>query len=35
MQGTIKRIGITCKKILCYMRDSASRWFIGKKAKII
>ena len=32
--GTIIRIGITYKKILCYMRDSACRWFIVKKAKI-
>ena len=26
--------GITCKKIPCYMCDSACRWFIVKKAKI-
>ena len=26
--------GTTCKKIHCYMRDSACRWFIVKKAKI-
>ena len=32
--GTIIRTGITCKKISCYMRDSAYRWFIVKKAKI-
>ena len=32
--GTIIRTGITCKKIPCYMRDSACRWFIVKKAKI-
>ena len=32
--GTIIRIGIACKKIHCYMRDSAFRWFIVKKAKI-
>ena len=32
--GTIIRTGITCKKIPCYMRDSAYRWFIVKKAKI-
>ena len=32
--GTIVRTGITCKKIPCYMRDSACRWFIVKKAKI-
>ena len=32
--GTVIRTGITCKKIPCYMRDSACRWFIVKKAKI-
>ena len=32
--GTIIRTGITCKKIHCYMRDSACRWFIVKKDKI-
>ena len=32
--GTIIRTGITGKKIPCYMRDSAYRWFIVKKAKI-
>ena len=32
--GTIIRTGITCKKILCYMRDSACRWFIVENAKI-
>ena len=32
--GTIKWTGIICKKIPCYMRDSACRWFIVKKAKI-
>ena len=31
---TIIRTGITCKKIPCYMGDSACRWFIVKKAKI-
>ena len=31
---TIIRTGITCKKIPYYMRDSACRWFIVKKAKI-
>ena len=31
---TIIRIGITWKKIPCYMRDSACRWCIVKKAKI-
>ena len=30
----IIRTGITCKKIPCYMRDSACRWFIVKNAKI-
>ena len=32
--GTIIRTGIKCKKIPCYMRDSACRWFIVKTAKI-
>ena len=32
--GTIIRTGITCKKIPCYMRDAACRWFIVKKFKI-
>ena len=32
--GTIIRTGITCKKIPCYMRDSACRWLIVKKTKI-
>ena len=32
--GIIIRTGITCKKIPCYMRDSACRWFIVKKPKI-
>ena len=32
--GTIIRTGITCKKIPCYMPDSACRWFIIKKVKI-
>ena len=32
--GTIIRTGVTCKKIPCYMRDSACRWFIVKKAEI-
>ena len=26
--GTIIRAGITCKKMPCYMRDSACSWFI-------
>ena len=32
--GIIIRTRITCKKIPCYMRDSACRWFIVKKPKI-
>ena len=32
--GTMIRTGITCKKIPCYMRDSACKWFIVKKTKI-
>ena len=28
------RTGITCKKIPCYMRDSACRWFIVENANI-
>ena len=32
--GIIMRTGITCKKISCYMGDSACRRFIVKKAKI-
>ena len=32
--GTIIGTGITCKKIPCYMRDSACRWFIVGNAKI-
>ena len=31
---SIIRTGITCKKIPCYMRDSACRWFIVENAKI-
>ena len=34
IHGTIIRTRITCKKIPCYMRDSACRWFVVKKAKI-
>ena len=34
VHGTIIRTGITCKKISCYMPDSAYGWFIVKKAKI-
>ena len=30
---TIIRTGITCKKIPCYMRNSACMWFIAKKLK--
>ena len=33
--GTIIPTGITCKKIPCYMRDSACRQFFVKKAKIL
>ena len=33
IHGTIIQIRTTCKKILCYMRDSACRWFIVKRAK--
>ena len=32
--GTITGTGITYKKIPCYMRDSACKWFIVKKDKI-
>ena len=32
--GIIMQTGITCKKIPCYMRGSACRWFIVKKPKI-
>ena len=32
--GAIIRTGITCKKISCYICDSASMWFIVKKAEI-
>ena len=32
--GTTIRTVITCKKTLCYMRESAFRWFIAEKAKI-
>ena len=31
--GTIIRKGIPCKKIPCYMRKLACRWFIVKKLK--
>ena len=31
---TIIRTGITCKKIPCYLRDSACRWLIVEYAKI-
>ena len=33
--GTIIRTGITCKKIPCYMCDSACKWFIVKKANTL
>ena len=32
--GTIIRTGITCKKIPCYICDSACRWPIAENAKI-
>ena len=32
--GTIIRTGIPCKKISCYMHDSACRWLIVENAKI-
>ena len=32
--GTIIQRGITCKKIPCYMRDLAFRWFNVENAKI-
>ena len=32
IHGTIIRTGITCKKIPCYMRDSASRWLVVENA---
>ena len=32
---TIIRTGITCKKIPYYILESACRWFIVKKTKII
>ena len=31
--GTMLQTGITCKKISCYMCDSASRWFIANYVK--
>ena len=31
---TLIRRGITCKKIPCYLHDTACRWFFVKKAKI-
>ena len=31
---TIIQTGIKCKKIACYMHDSACRWFIVKKVKL-
>ena len=34
IHGTIIWTGITCKKISCYMHDSACRWCIVKKARI-
>ena len=32
--GPVIQTGITRKKIPCFMRDSAYRWFIVKKTKI-
>ena len=32
--GTIMQTEITCKKIPCYMCNSACKWFIVKKAKL-
>ena len=32
--ASVIRTGITCKKIPCYMRDSACRWLIVQNAKI-
>ena len=32
--GTIILTGVTCKKIFCYMLDSACRWRIVENAKI-
>ena len=32
--GTIIGTQITCKKIFCYMHDSAYRWLIVKKGKL-
>ena len=32
--GTIIQTGKTCKKIPCYMRDSACRWLYVKNVKI-
>ena len=33
IHGTIIPTGITCKKIPCYMRDSARRWLLLKILK--
>ena len=35
LSWTIIRTAITCYKIPCYMCDSACKWFIVKKAKIV
>ena len=32
--GSITRTGITCKKIPCYMHDSACSWLIIEDAKM-
>ena len=34
IHGAIIQTGITCKKIPCYMCDSACMWCIVKEAKI-
>ena len=34
MHRTIIRTEMTCKKVPCYMRDSACKWLIVKKAKM-
>ena len=34
LHGILLGTGIACKKIPCYMRDSACRWFIVENAKI-
>ena len=34
LHGTLIRTGKTCKKIPCYVFNSACRWFIVAKAKL-